>query len=256
MRWIAILLRLLLLACAPACAPTRAHHWALSQHQHAHAPAATSFEGRPILVWDRPATSAAPRVLIVGGIHGDEPEALAALPALRHALASSTIANVRLIQDINPDGSAHRTRTNARGVDLNRNWPTANFTPRARHGQSPLSEPESRLLSYHISDFAPSAIIVYHSARTGPFVNFDGPAEHLAQAFADAAKVGDPRWHVRASMGYPTPGSLGTWAGVEQRIPILTIEFARGHDPHLVTPALIHGTCAAIAALATRTPSD
>jgi predicted deacylase len=230
----------------PACAPSRIATWTQSPH----APAAQSVEARPIHVWTRQGHPNAPRVLIIGGIHGDEPEALAALAPLRATLTDQRAVTIRLIEDLNPDGTAHRTRTNARGVDLNRNWPTANFAPRTRHGSAPLSEPETRFALNHINHFQPHAIIVYHSARNGPFVNFDGPAETLAKAFADAAHATDPRWHVRASMGYPTPGSLGTWAGVERHIPILTIEFARGHDPALVERALIDGTSAAIAALA------
>jgi protein MpaA len=248
MRWIAPLFVLLL--GLPACAPHRAAQWAQSPHS----PGANSVEARPIRVWSRNAPAIvqanAPRVLIVGGIHGDEPEALGALPALRAALLNTAPVNIRFIEDLNPDGTARRTRTNANAVDLNRNWPTANFAARSRHGKAPLSEPESRFLFQHINEFRPNAIIVYHSARNGPFVNFDGPAEHLARAFADAAHASDPRWHVRASMGYPTPGSLGTWAGVERQIPILTIEFARGHDPALVERAIVDGTTAALATLA------
>lgn len=245
MRWIAPLLCVLLLT-LPACAPNRAAHWAQSPHS----PGAHSVDARPIRVWMRSASVDAPRVLIVGGIHGDEPEGLGALPALRAALVNTAPATILFIEDLNPDGTARRTRGNANAVDLNRNWPTANFAARSRHGSRPLSEPESRFLFQQINEFRPSAIIVYHSARSGPFVNFDGPAEHMAKAFADAAHASDPRWHVRASMGYPTPGSLGTWAGVERQIPILTVEFARGHDPKLVERAMIDGTAAALATLA------
>lgn len=236
------------------CAPLHASHPSLHLDPHA----AASVERRPIRVWTRPAACAAtraatrtgstqpPRVLIIGSIHGDEPEGLRALPHLQHAIEAVPTVTIRIIEDANPDGTAHGTRTNARSVDLNRNWPTANFAAKARHGASPLSEPESRFLYEQIRDFAPTLIIVFHSARNGPFVNFDGPAEQHAAAFAHAAAVGDPRWHVRPSMGYPTPGSLGTWAGVEQQIPILTVEFDRGHDPELVEHAIVAGTLAVL----------
>ena len=254
-----ILLPLLMMLIVPVgCAPLHASRSSLHLDPHA----ADSVQGRPIRVWTRTAKGVAtrhttrngpaqsPRVLIIGSIHGDEPEGLRALPHVQRAIEAVPAVTIRIIEDANPDGTAHGTRTNARGVDLNRNWPTANFAAKARHGTSPLSEPESRFLYEQIREFAPTLIIVYHSARNGPFVNFDGPAEQHAAAFAHAAAVSDPRWHVRPSMGYPTPGSLGTWAGVEQQIPILTVEFDRNHDPEPVEHAIVAGTLAVLNNLA------
>jgi protein MpaA len=50
-------------------------------------------------------------------------------------------------------------------------------------------------------------------------VNYDGPAETLAQKISDIIK-----YPVEASIGYPTPGSFGTYAGVERQIPTITLE--------------------------------
>jgi hypothetical protein len=47
-------------------------------------------------------------------------------------------------------------------------------------------------------------------------------------------------------MGYPTHGSLGTYLGVDQRIPILTIEFAQGQDEAAAGGALMEGLAAVI----------
>jgi protein MpaA len=33
---------------------------------------------------------------------------------------------------------------------------------------------------------------------------------------------------VTGDIGYPTPGSFGTWAGVEAGIPVITLELPRG----------------------------
>jgi protein MpaA len=52
-----------------------------------------------------------------------------------------------------------------------------------------------------------------------PCNNYDGPAEPLARRMA--AANGYP---IRASIGYPTPGSLGSWAGIDRHIPIITLE--------------------------------
>jgi murein peptide amidase A len=54
-------------------------------------------------------------------------------------------------------------------------------------------------------------------------VNHDGPAEAWAQAVAGACG-----WPARADIGYPTPGSLGSWLGRDRRWPILTLELPPG----------------------------
>ena len=208
-----------------------------------------SVQSRPFRVWTLERRDA-PRLLIIGSIHGDEACAIPSLPSLNAAIAAHlSKVSVRIIEDANPDGTALRTRWNSRGVDLNRNWPTKDFHASRRNGPLPLSEPETQRTLKHIIEFAPSVILVCHAARNGPYVNFDGPAIEYATAFAQSAAVGDPRWETRASMGYPTPGSLGTYAGDERAIPILTIEFHRAHDPAAVGEALISGTLAVIDAM-------
>ena len=96
--------------------------------------------------------------------------------------------------------------------------------------------------------FNPEIIVVLHSTPRGPFVNFDGPSpasEDLAQAFVDGAKsTGDPRWKVVPDMGYPTPGSMGSYFGSDLGLPILTIEFKRGETG--VTPSAVAGLAAMI----------
>lgn len=180
------------------------------------------------------------RIYLVGLIHGDEAEGLAILPDLIHHLGRadlSAAATVRIVRDMNPDGSAAGSRGNARGVDLNRNWPATNFSPSQSRGDRPLSEPETLAVYADLLTFEPELVIVLHSTtRGGPFVNYDGPADLVAERFASAAARLDPDWHTRAEMGYPTPGSLGTYIGVDRRIPILTVEFARGEDGDEAAP--------------------
>jgi protein MpaA len=200
-----------------------------------------SVEGRPIEAVTL-GRGVGRRILIIGGIHGDEPEGgqtVGAVAAYLRALEPE--ATIRLVPDVNPDGTSAGTRTNARGVDLNRNWPASNFTPGDGRGPEPLSEPETRALYEEIRRFAPELLLVCHAARNGPFVNFDGPAGGEASAFAAAAARTDQRWRVVPTMGYPTPGSLGSYMGVDRGVPILTIEFARGHGPDAAWAAMRDG---------------
>lgn len=188
-----------------------------------------------------------PRVLVVGSIHGNETEALGAVDALRaHVLVfEADRAVVRIVRDVNPDGSAVGARGNGRGVDLNRNWPASNFEPSPRHGAAALSEPESRVLWHEIGAFEPDVVVVCHSIARGPFVNYDGPAAELAAAFARAAARFDPRWRVEPDMGYATPGSMGSFLGRDRGIAILTVEFERGHDER----SALHSLCAGLSAV-------
>lgn len=193
------------------------------------------------------------RVYLIGMIHGDEVEGIGALDAVRRELRDPRGVRVRLVENMNPDGFAAGVRGNARGIDLNRNWPASNFTPDPDRGPRPLSEPETAAVHADILRFQPDALIVLHSIRRGgPFVNFDGPepAGTLAEAFAAAAaRSGDARWRVVPSMGYPTPGSLGTFAGLDSGIPILTVEFERGHDPEDASRAAAAGIRAVLSQL-------
>jgi protein MpaA len=157
-------------------------------------------------------------------------------------------ATIRILRDLNPDGTADRRRHNARDYDLNRNWPASNFEPGSTGGTAPLSEPETRALDRDLRTFKPDIVVVLHSTSIGPLVNYDGPAGTLADAFASAARAVSPEWHVRADMGYPTPGSLGSYLGMDRNLPILTVELQRGQDEAAATAALRQGLAAVIRA--------
>lgn len=192
------------------------------------------------------------RVYLIAGIHGSEPEGRRALDLIAAELESaarSADITLRIIDDANPDGTARRQRTNSRGVDLNRNWPAQNFLPGAERGPSPLSEPETQAIAADLDAFAPDLVIVLHSINSGPFVNYDGPAVAVAGAFADAALHADQRWRVVPNMGYPTPGSLGSYLGQDRGIAIITIEFKRGQSARSAANALRLGLPEVFAAI-------
>ncbi len=169
-------------------------------------------------------------MLWIGGIHGDETEGTEATRQLPAAFLSGAghadRVTLHLIEDLNPDGRAAQTRGNAAGVDLNRNFPAA-FQPSASHGQEPLDQPESALLDAWLHALEPELVIVAHSWTDHHFINYDGPAAELATRFSAHSE-----YPVVVSDSFdPTPGSLGSWVGVEMGIPILTVEYERGRDP-------------------------
>ena len=174
------------------------------------------------------------RVLWVGGIHGDEREGRVATEQLPYALLDEAGAlgevTLTILEDANPDGSARNTRGNARGIDLNRNYPASNFLAGPDYGQSPLDQPEAKALHDLVLAEQPHVVIVAHAWRRDHFINFDGPAERLAERFSRLSG-----YRVKPSDKIaPTPGSLGSWVGRTLGTPILTLEYERGSDPRTV----------------------
>jgi protein MpaA len=127
-----------------------------------------SAEGRPIRVVRIGGRRAPRKVLVVGAIHGNETAGIPVLRALRRRAAPRGV-ELWLIPSLNPDGVAAGTRQNARGVDLNRNFPNA-WRPQGRPfdtyyaGPRPLSEPESRLAARLIARLRPSVTVWFHQA--------------------------------------------------------------------------------------------
>jgi protein MpaA len=182
--------------------------------------------GRPLelfILGDEPAP-----LLVIGGIHGDEPTSATVawrlLERLRAAAHLRGGLSVAILPEANPDGLLVGTRTNAVRVDCNRNFPATNWSPTAVHryhgGTQPASEPETRAIMQAVSMLRPRAIISIHAIGGGREMNnYDGPGRWLAQVLH--AHNGYP---VSSSIGYPTPGSFGTWAGVDLGYPTVTLE--------------------------------
>jgi murein peptide amidase A len=162
--------------------------------------------------------------LLIGVVHGNEGAGAPLLEQLIvHVESNPEIAagkRLVIVPVLNPDGLARGTRGNSRGVDLNRNLPASNWTPDRKHGAWPGSEAETRVLLKIIRQFRPARILAVHAPLH--CVNYDGPAVELARGMARAA--GYP---LRASIGYETPGSLGSYSGVELGIPTITFELPR-----------------------------
>lgn len=187
-----------------------------------------SVENRPLELHQY--TQGVVTLLLIAGVHGDEEEGTRLLD---YFLASGEWqdldkkASLWVVPKVNPDGLFYHQRGNARGVDLNRNMPTRDWipsavSPRYYPGSAPQSEPETKALIEGIESVSPRAIFSLHS-QTEVCVNYNGPARTLAEMIAVCN--GYP---VSDDIGYPTPGSLGTWAGVERMIPTITLELPRG----------------------------
>ena len=190
----------------------------------------TSVNGEPITM--HVFGDGAEVTLIFCAIHGDETAAAFVgrklLDECHTMVAELAGASVALVPVANPDGVAAGTRTNANGVDCNRNFPASNWKRRpgflrSNPGKSPASEPETLAIMKAVELTKPARIVSVHSGLRCN--NYDGPAADLAALMA--SHNGYP---VKSSVGYPTPGSFGSWAGIDLGIPVLTLELPRHPD--------------------------
>ncbi len=122
-----------------------------------------SIDGRPIRVFHRGDPSEV-RVLVVGCIHGDECAGVRITERLRMGRPRRSV-DLWILPTLNPDGRDAHTRQNARGVDLNRNFPYRwRSGPRGRYypGRRPASEPETRIAMRLIRRIEPDITIWFH----------------------------------------------------------------------------------------------
>lgn len=160
---------------------------------------------------------------ILATIHGDEPVGTPLVRRLaQHLMNNLHLLNGRtivLLPVANPDGFAHNTRYNARGVDLNRNFSADNRINSEATGLSALSEPEASVINLIIEQYDPDRIISLHQRQNGRSgcIDHDGPAADLAGRMAQYCDL--PVTKLGAM-----PGSLGSYAGINLRIPTITLE--------------------------------
>lgn len=185
-----------------------------------------SVEGRPI---ECEIFGTGPEVvLIIATIHGNEPAGTPLVRELSNHLRenSQLLAGRRIVivPVANPDGMEKNLRHNVRGVDLNRNFPAGNYLTASKHGEKPLSEPESRALHQLMEEYPPARIVSLHQPTTLPAcIDYDGPGRQLAQAMSRHTDLPLHRIGSR-------PGSLGSYAGVTLGTPIITVELPRSRD--------------------------
>ncbi len=171
------------------------------------------------------------RVLVLGGVHGDELTSVSTVYLWINMLKQfhSGLFDWRLVPVVNPDGFFKRnpTRTNANGVDLNRNLPTYQWSRLANQywktraggaerkypGPIAASEPESKWLINEIKRYRPDVIVTVHAPYN--LVDYDASDRSSAPR----------RLGILTGKSLGTyPGSLGRYAGEERNIPVITLE--------------------------------
>ncbi len=174
-------------------------------------------------------------ILLMGGIHGDEPEGVRlandALEWLKshsanHQMSPSLVPWI-VIPCLNIDGFSSGTRVNARGVDLNRNYPSKDWSTEAKAeryfpGLNPGSEVEIQGVVELIESYHPRLLIHCHSWQ--PCIVATGEPGRR-----DAERLGaSSGYRVMEDIGYPTTGSLSRFGWHDKHIPVICIEEVDG----------------------------
>lgn len=128
----------------------------------------TSVKGRPIYAYRVGDPDAKVTAVAMSTFHGDEPATRQIIQAIRDGRTVHDL-DLWLIPTINPDGLARDTRKNARGVDLNRNFPFrwADLDGRYESGRKPASEPETRALIDFFTQVRPRYVVSFHQPLYG-----------------------------------------------------------------------------------------
>lgn len=165
---------------------------------------------------------------LIAATHGDEVEGAYVLDQFFDWLKTETEIDLPLviIPIHNIDGYRAGTRTNANGVDLNRNFPAVSWSKdykdkKYNPGLTPLSEPENIFLNELFKKYPPKVIFSFHSWR--PFINYNGDGEEIASYLAQFNN-----YEILADIpGHSTPGSLGEFAPEKFGSIVITLEMPR-----------------------------
>lgn len=196
----------------------------------------TSVNGRKILAYRKGDPRSIYKRVIIGQLHGNEKAGYTAA----RTLLSQDIRGIDLwiIPTANPDGYAAGTRKNARGVDLNRKFPTYwkyAYPPSSGYyqGPSPASEPETKAMMAFLRKYQPQRVVVMHQPLYGVdslgmksvwfqsrLVRFTGLPSKSFTCDADMCR-----------------GTLAVWYGKNFQGYVVTVELAR--DPSSATIAQV-----------------
>lgn len=179
-----------------------------------------SVRGRPIVAM-RQGDPDAERVLVVSGqMHGNEWPGPLVVKRIRGIDVSPTgPTQVWTVRTMNPDGARSGGRYNARGVDLNANFPYEwrHFSRSSGRyaGTRPASEPETRAMMRFLRWVQPDLVISFHGFSTS--VDTTGGGLRAARARTFSRLSGIRPAHPVPCSG-PCHGNLTEWYTATSRV--------------------------------------
>lgn len=170
------------------------------------------------------------KILLIGSVHGMERAGvILSVKILNEVFSKDKLANTLLcIPSANPDGSLLETRMNSNRIDINRNFPSSNwsYVDSAKlkkekkffwGGASPASEIETKFILKVDSIYDPEIILIFHQFLD--CINYDGKGQTIAEYIAKSTGM-----KMEQDLGIETPGSMGSYFGMDKQKEVVTIE--------------------------------
>lgn len=196
----------------------------------------TSVRGRAITAYYYGSGSST--VLFTGGMHGSEPSGYITMQAWTsyldshaHELPAGT--QVVVVPNTNPDGIATGSRYNANGVNIDRNFPTADWQTdidtadghkAGGGGSSASSEPETKALVALTAQLRPRLEVSFHAKGSLVGANQVGNSAALGSTYARTVGYSTMYGNAEELMGYTITGEYETWIGENLGLPAILIE--------------------------------
>jgi len=182
-----------------------------------------SVQHRPIVAWHLGETGPGiPTVMIVSTMHGNERQIQQIPEALRDGGRIHGV-DLWVVPVMNPDGLAHDTRQDARGIDLNRNFPVnwVHTTGHYASGPRAASEPETRAMMRFLLRIRPDRLISFHQPLHG--VDLDTRRPSFSRRVAQALRL--PVSRVRC--GGVCGGTMTQWFEAHLPGSAITVEYGQ-----------------------------
>jgi hypothetical protein len=180
-----------------------------------------SVQGRAIRAWHLGERGrGVPTVVLVSTMHGNEAKVANIPRSLRDGRRIHGV-DLWVVPNYNPDGNAHNRRQNARGVDLNRNYPASwkRVTGTFDSGRRPASEPETRAMMAFLRQVRPDYVLSFHQ----PLHGVDTLTKHKAFSRKVAATLHLPTKQFSCNGG--CHGTMTMWFNRHFAGQALTVEF-------------------------------
>jgi protein MpaA len=171
-----------------------------------------------------------PKVVLIATMHGNESQPRQILRTLRDGKPVHRL-NLWVVPVYNPDGLTRGTRKNARGVDLNRNYPYhwADLDGDYESGPRAGSEPETRAMMGFLRDVKPRWIISFHQPLHG--VDTDTKSPKFSRRVARHLDL--PRKSF--TCGGVCHGTMTGWYNANFKGVAITVEYGSRPSKRLMT---------------------
>lgn len=200
----------------------------------------SSVKGRPITAYR---FGSGPSLIVyMGAMHGSEANSKRTMDEWFQELNAypdriPAHRSIVIIPAVNPDGVAVGSRTNANGVDINRNFPANDWKSTVTMpgssqqtnagGPSPLSEPESRAIAAFIQQNNPRLVMSFHSKAAVVEANEAGDSVSIAASYAAKSQYrAVPKSQSTPIFQYDTTGAMEDWMRDRLGRPAIVVELS------------------------------